>query len=177
MKSSPVSGPAVTVGELVRRRLKEMHRTVAELAEAVEVPVTYMEEVMAGARQPTLGRSDIYERMTAFLRLGRNDLGSCLPTEGAAPRSASPGVQVRRFLLGLCETKTAEELEQRRAKQGGEELTGLCQRLLDVAQGAVRRVLDDHTQLRLGAAECGRSYPDMRFHVLDFLDATPSTVT
>jgi len=86
-------------------------------------------------------------------------------------------VQVRRFLLGLCETKTAEELEQRRAKQGGEELTGLCQRLLDVAQGAVRRVLDDHTQLRLGAAECGRSYPDMRFHVLDFLDATPSTVT
>lgn len=176
MKSSPVSGPPVTVGELVRRRLKEMTRTVEELAEAVEVPLEYIEDVIAGIRQPTLGRTDIYERITSFLRLGRNDLAGCLPPEDP-PRVTGPGVQVRRILLGLCEPKTAETLEQRRAKHGGAELTGLCQRVLDVAQGAVRRVLDDHTQLRLAAAESGRTYPDMRFHVLDFLDATPGTVT
>jgi hypothetical protein len=166
----------VTVGTLVRRRLKELGRTVTELAEAVEVPVEYIEDVIAGVRQPTLGRSDIYERLTSFLGLGRNDLAGCLPPEGK-PRSSGPGAQVRDLLLGLCETGTAEALERRRAKHGSAELAGLCQRVLDVAQGSVRRVLDDHTQLRLAAAECGRTYPDMRFRVLDFLDATPATVT
>ena len=177
MNSSPPSRPPVTVGALVRRRLQEINRSVEELAEAVEVPLEYIDEVIAGSRQPAPGRSDIYERMTSFLRVGRNDLSNCIPTEGVPARASGPGLQVRRLLLALCETKTAQELERRRAQHGGAELTGLCRRLLDVAQGAVRRILDDHVYLRLAAAERGRSYPAMRFQVLDFLDATPSTLT
>ncbi|HUL04153.1 MAG TPA: hypothetical protein VLV16_13110 [Gemmatimonadales bacterium] len=177
MKSSPASGPPVTIGKLVRRRLREMERTVDDLAAAVEVPIEYIEDVIAGVRQPALGRSDIYARMTSFLRLGRNDIANCIADEDAPVRAGVPGVQVRRMLLALCDTKKAEELEQRRAEHGGAELTGLCRRLLDVAQGAVRRILEDHARLRLAAAECGRTYPAMRFHVLDFLDATPGTVT
>ena len=177
MTSSPPSRPPVTVGALVRRRLQEINRSAEDLAEAVEVPLTYIDEVLAGSRQPAPGRSDIYERMTSFLRLGRNDLLKCVPTEGAPARASGPGPQVRRLLLALCDPETAEELEQRRTERGGAELMGLCRRLLDVAQGAVRRVLDDRIQLRLAAAECGRSYPAMRLQVLDFLDATPSTLT
>jgi hypothetical protein len=41
----------------------------------------------------------------------------------------------------------------------------------------VRRVLDDQIGLRLAAAEQGRSYVDMRHQVLEFLDATPETLT
>jgi hypothetical protein len=155
-----------------------MDRTVGDLAAALEVPPEYIEEVISGVRQPVLGRTDIYERMTSFLRFGRNDLANCLPTEGeTTTRVNGPGSQVRQLLLALCETKTAEQLEQRRARHGGVELAGLCRRLLDIAQGAVRRMLDDTAQLRLAAVACGRSYPAMRLHVLDFLDATPSTVT
>lgn len=177
-RPSPITNkPSVTVGVLVRRRLQEISRTAEDLAEAVEVPLEYIEEVIAGTRLPAPGRSDIYERITAFLRLGRNDLLNCVPPEGTPGRVSGPGPQVRRLLLALCEPKTAEALERRRAQHGGAEMMGLCRRLLDVAQGAVRRVLDDHIQLRLAAAECGRTYPDMRLKVLDFLDATPATLT
>jgi hypothetical protein len=162
---------------LVRSRLREINRSVDELAEAVEVPREYIDEVIAGVRQPVPGRSDVYERMVSFLRVGRNDLLNCLPTEHAPARPSGPGPEVRRLLLALCEPKTAEALERRRAEHGGGELAGLCGRLLEVAQGAVRRMFDDHVQLRLAAAQSGRSYPDMRLEVLHFLDATPGTLT
>lgn len=41
----------------------------------------------------------------------------------------------------------------------------------------MRRTLDDQIGLRLTASHSGRSYPDMRLRVLEFLDATPDTVT
>jgi len=177
MKPSPiVAGPPVTVGALVRRRLAEIKRTTEDLAEALEVPVTYIDELIAGQRHPLPGRSDVYERVTSFLRLGRNDLSTCLPPERPA-RTSGPGAPVRRLLLDLCEPKTARALEKRRAQHGNAELMGYCRRLLEVAQGAVRRALDDHVQLRIAASECGRSYPAMRLELLDFLDATPATLT
>jgi hypothetical protein len=178
MTSSPPSKVPVTVGELVRRRLKEIKRSSEELAEAVEVPVEYIAEVIAGSRQPMPGRTDVYERMTSFLRLGRNDLLNCIHAEPDGSALASPGIQVRRMLLALCQPATAQKLERRRSSQRGNvEFVDLVRRLLDVAQGAVRRVLDDHIQLRLVAAERGSSYAEMRLRVLDFLDATPGTLT
>ena len=177
MTSSPPSRAPVTVGELVRRRLKEIKRSAAELAEAVEVPVEYIEEVIVGTRQPMPGRTDVYERMTSFLRLGRNDLLNCVRADPSGASEASPGIQVRRMLLALCQPATAQKLEKRRTQKGSGELVDLTRRLLDVAQGAVRRVLDDHIQLRLVAAERGSSYAEMRLRVLDFLDATPGTLT
>jgi hypothetical protein len=176
MTSSPPSKGPVTVGELVRRRLKEIKRSPEELAEAVEVPVEYIHEVIAGSRQPMPGRTDVYERMTSFLRLGRNDLLNCIRADPVSS-AGSPGTQVRRMLLALCQPATAQKLERRRAQKGSDELVDLTRRLLDVAQGAVRRVLDDHIQLRLVAAERGSSYAEMRLRVLDFLDATPGTLT
>jgi hypothetical protein len=158
-----------------------MKRSAEELAEAVEVPTEYIDDLIAGSREPPLpGRTDVYERITSFLRLGRRDLSACLPAEragaGAAGPSA-PGTQVRRLLLALCAPATAQELERRRARRGSAELVDLIRRLLDVTQGAVRRVLDDHIGLRLAAAERGSSYVAMRLKVLDFLDATPGTLT
>ena len=180
MASMPLSKP-VTVGELMRRRLREMKRSAEELAAAVEVPTEYIDGLIAGSREPPLpGRTDVYERITSFLRLGRRDLSACIPAErtgGAGAASPAPGLQVRRMLLALCAPETARELEQRRTRRGNAELVDLIRRVLDVAQGAVRRVLDDHIGLRLAAAERGSSYVEMRFRVLDFLDATPATLT
>jgi hypothetical protein len=155
-------------------------RSPEELAAAVEVPAAYIDDLIAGARRPPLPeRTDIYGRMTAFLRLGRQEIAACARAERASARSgtAGPPAGVRRELLDLCDPETARALEQRRTRRGSAELAGLIQRVLDVAQGAVRRMLDDQIALRLAAAERASTYVAMRFRVLEFLDATPETVT
>lgn len=178
MRSSPASEPRVSVGDLMRRRLREIKSTPEALAEAIDLPVSYVDEVIAGSRVVAPGRSDVYTRITSFLRLGRNDLLNCLPPElSSSDNNKGPGAQVRRLLLALCDPATAEQLDRRHGQRGTAEFTDIVRRLLDVAQGAVRRLLDDHIQLRLAATERGATYPMMRLNVLDFLDATPSTVT
>lgn len=165
----------------MRRRLREIGRSATDLAAAVQVPEQYIDDLMTGSRRPPLpGRTDIYQKMTSFLRLRRNDVVTCARAEraSAAPaRPAGPGVRVRDLLLALCEPGTATLLERRRSKSGGAELSGLLQRVLEVAQGAVRRTLDDQIAIRLAAAERGSTYVDMRFKVLEFLDVTADTLT
>ena len=56
-------------------------------------------------------------------------------------------------------------------------MAGLIERLLGIAQGSVRRTLDDQIGLRIAAAQGGRTYVDLRLRVLEFLDATPGTLT
>ncbi len=179
--SSPRPRPPATVGELLRRRMRELKRSSEELAQAVEVPIEYIDALLAGVRKPPRpARTDVYERMTTFLRLGRRDLAACVQAERAdtePTRNSGPRVPVRRLLLALCEPTTAAQLERRRTRSGSAEIAGLIHRLLDVTQGAVRRVLDDHIGLRLAAAARGNTYAAMRLRVLDFLDATPSTLT
>jgi hypothetical protein len=179
MTAAPSSKPPGSVGELVRRRLREIKRSPAELAAAVAVPEQYIDDLIAGSRRPPLpGKTDIYAKMTSFLRLRRNDVTACAVAErAAAAPGGGPGAQVRSLLLDLCAPGTARALGQRRGRRSGAELTGILQRLLDVAQGAVRRQLDDPTGIRLAAAERGSSYVDMRLKVLEFMDATADTLT
>lgn len=176
---SQSSTPSLTLGELLQRRLREIKRSPEELAAAVEVPPEYITELIAGSRRPPRPeRTDVYERMTTFLRLGRSDLAACARAEWASRGAGgAPTPGVRRLLLKLCEPRKARTLEQRRQRKGNTELVGLLQRLLDVAQGSVRRILDDQIGLRLAAAEHGCSYLTMRHRVLEFLDATPATLT
>ena len=177
----PAARLSGTVGELVARRLKEVKRSAAQLAEALEVPPDYVDDLIDGSRRPPLpGRTDIYERMTPFLRLGRNDLASCAISERASAGSAAPvgpEADVRKRILELCEPETARVLERRRSRRGNEELVGFIQRLLDITQGAVRRLLDDQVSLRISATQRGTTYMALRLHVLEFLDATPDTLT
>jgi hypothetical protein len=168
------------VADLLRRRLRELGRSPGELAEAVEVPAEYIADLMSGGRRPPLpGRTDIYGKMTSFLRLGRNDVIACARAERAAAPAGSrgPAVSVRTAFLELCEPGTARTLARRHARDGGAELAGLIQRVLEVAQGTVRRDLDDHIGMRVAAVDRGRSYLDMRIRVLEFLDVTADAVT
>src|SRR6266704_1750455 len=82
----PLKDP-VKVGQLLRRRLRELKRTPRELAEAVQVTEDYMADLVSGRRRPPApGRSDLYAPMTKFLRLHRNDLPTCAPTLMCAAR-------------------------------------------------------------------------------------------
>src|SRR5689334_5289315 len=80
----PLKEP-VKVGQLLRRRLRELKRTPRELAEALNVSEDYMADLVAGRRRPPApGRSDLYAPMTKFLRLHRNDLPTCARAERVA---------------------------------------------------------------------------------------------
>jgi hypothetical protein len=58
----PLKRP-VKVGELVRRRLRELKRTPSELADAVQVSEIYIADLVAGRRRPPApGRMDVYAR-------------------------------------------------------------------------------------------------------------------
>src|SRR6266576_3543040 len=57
---------SVKVGQLLRRRLRELKRTPRELAEAVQVTEDYMADLVSGRRRPPApGRSDLYAPMTS----------------------------------------------------------------------------------------------------------------
>jgi len=181
---SPLKRP-VKVSQLMRRRLRELKRTPRELAEAVQVPETYIADLLAGRRRPPApGRTDVYERMTKFLRLHRNDLSTCAGAEraGTSLRGRRAGrrldTRVLDALLELCAPAKARPLARRLGSKHGPELEQLIvQRILEVTQGFVRRQLDDEVGIRVAANREGCSYLEMRMRLLEFLDTTPQSVT
>jgi hypothetical protein len=178
--AAPLARP-VKVRHLMRRRLTELKRTPRELAEAVQVPEAYIADLLAGRRRPPApSRSDVYDRMTRFLRLHRNDLPMCAQVEraddGAATRAPSP--VVRALLLELCDPTRARLVRRRLAGKMGTALAALiATRLLEIAQGFVRRQLEDDAGIRLAANREGCAPGELRMRLFDFLDATPSSLT
>ena len=100
--AAPIKNP-VPVGQLLRRRLRELNRTPRELAAAVKVSEGFIADLVAGRRRaPAPGRSDLYTPMAKFLRLHRNDLPTCARAEHAtAPAARRPTPEVRRLTLEL----------------------------------------------------------------------------
>ncbi len=180
MKPAPRLKRLVKVADLLRERLRETKRTSRELADAAEVPAEYIDELIAGRRRPPLpSRTDVYDKMTRFLGLSRGDLAECANAERAGTAKADAARSEAgnwRLLLALCEAATARELE-RRARRGEAEPLDLVARLLGIAQGSVRRTLDDQIALRVAAAQRGVTYLALRLRVLEFLDATLGTLT
>ena len=100
----PLKRP-VKVGELVRRRLRELKRTPRELADAVQVSEIYIADLVAGRRRPPApGRMDVYAPMTKFLKLHRNDLPTCAKAErdGETKSRRRPHPEIRQQFLALC---------------------------------------------------------------------------
>src|SRR5256885_15437270 len=86
----PLKDP-VKVGQLLRRRLRELKRTPRELAEAVQVSEDYMAGLGAGRRRPPApGRSDLVGPQTKVLRLHPHDPPPRAPAPPAAAGGAGP---------------------------------------------------------------------------------------
>jgi hypothetical protein len=171
--------PGMTVRKLLLERLKETQRSTAELAEAVEVPAHYVTELISGRRRPPLpARTDVYEKMTRFLRLGRTDLADCAEAERAetGKDTRSPNAQVQDQILELCDAETATRLRHR-ARSDNAEMVDLIGRVLDVVQGNAHRTLNAQIPLRIAATRTGATYPETRLRVLEFLDTSPATLT
>ena len=176
----PLKQP-VKVSQLVRRRLRELKRTPRELAEAVKVSEAYMSDLVAGRRPPPApGRTDLYVPMAKFLRLHRNDLPTCARVEraqeGVGRRRPDP--QVWKLVLELCDPARQRSFARRLAKGDGAELAAvIVGRLLEVAQGFVRRQLEDEVGLRVAATRDGCTYLEARMRLLEFLDVGADSLT
>jgi hypothetical protein len=171
--------PGMTVRKLLAERLEETQQSTDDLAGAIEVPGRYLKELISGRRRaPLPARTDVYEKMTRFLKLGRTDLAETAAAERAEAGDdmGPPDEEVRDQMLELCEAGTAGKL-RRRARNGHAELVDLLGRVLDVAQGSACRTLTDQIPLRIAASRSGESYPELRMRVLEFLDTSPATLT
>ena len=172
--------PGMTVRKLLKDVMTELERSTADVAEVVEVPVHYMTDLMSGRRRPPLpSRTDIYDKMTRYLRLGRTDLAECANAERqkAGPDMGSPDPDVRREMLELCDADTVRQLEKRSRKDSDVEMVKILTRVLEVVQGTARRSLEDQIPLRIAATRTGENYLDVRLRVLEFLDTSPATLT
>src|SRR5213594_3408853 len=177
----PLKRP-VKVGELVRRRLRELKRSPRELADAVQVSEIYIADLVAGRRRPPApGRMDVYAPMTKFLKLHRNDLPTCAKAErdGETKSKRRPHPEIRQQFLDLClDPARARVLARRLGRKDGVMLERvIVGRLLEVAQGFVRRQLDDDVGIRIAASREGCSYLEWRMKLMEFLDATPEGLT
>ncbi|HEX4600464.1 MAG TPA: helix-turn-helix transcriptional regulator [Gemmatimonadales bacterium] len=176
----PLKQP-IKVSQLVRRRLRELKRTPRELAEAVKVSEEYMSDLVAGRRRPPApGRTDLYVPMAKFLRLHRNDLPTCARVERAADGTGQrrPDATVWKLVLERCDPARQRSFTRRVAKADGVELEAvIVGRLLEVAQGFVRRQLEDEVGLRVAATRDGCTYLDARMRLLEFLDTVADSLT
>jgi len=124
---------------------------------------------------------DVYAPMTKFLKLHRNDLPTCAKAErdGETKSKRRPHPEIRRQFLALAlDPARARVLARRLGRKDGVTLERvIVGRLLEVAQGFVRRQLDDDVGIRIAASRDGCTYLEHRMKLMEFLDATPEGLT
>jgi len=174
------------VGSVIRGRLAELGLEQKDLAVAAEVTESYISQLLSRKKAPPApDRTDIYDKMEAFLKLPGDRLAKLADHErkdelkkalGGPPEPLHE--EVRELVLRKC--APAKE-KQVRAIFEKEPLGALehvvTRKLLDAVKNAARKELENESWLQMVAQRTGRSYKQMRVLVLEFLDADVLTVS
>ena len=167
------------VSLLIRHRLSELGLDQKDLAEAAQVTESYISQLLTRKKiPPAPGRTDLYDRMSEFLKLPAGELSKLADLqrqEDLKKRVTQPPralfKECRELVLRKCEPERRKEVRRIFEKEPfGEFERLITQKLLDVAQGVAREELRSEKWLRLMAQLSGRSYEQMRVAMLDFLD-------
>lgn len=164
---------------LIRQRLKELGLEQKDLAAAVQVTESYVSQLLARKKTPPApARTDIYEKIGAFLRLPSGELSKLAEVQrkeelkkkiAELPRPLFK--EIRELILRKCDPASRKEVRRIFEKEPFGELERLVtQKLLDVAQRAAQQELENEDWLRLMARRSDRSYEQMRVAILEFLD-------
>src|SRR5256885_8451485 len=165
---------------LIRQRLKELAIDQRDLAEAAQVTESYISQLLSGKKPPPAPeRSDIYDKLEAFLRLQPGKLATLanlLRADALKRKLADPPAplfeEVRALILRKCTADKQPPIRAMFEKEAFGALERLItQRLLDVVKRVTTEELDDENWLRLVARLTDRSYEQMRVIVLEFLEA------
>jgi transcriptional regulator with XRE-family HTH domain len=167
------------VSLLIRHRLNELGLDQKDLAGAAQVTESYISQLLTRRKVPPApGRTDIYDRMSEFLKLPAGELSKLADLqrlEDLKKRVTQPPralfKECRELVLRKCEPERRKEVRRIFEKEPfGEFERLITQKLLDVAQGVAKEELRSEEWLRLMAQLSGRSFEQMRVAMLDFLD-------
>ena len=165
---------------MVRHRLKELGAEQRTLAAAAQVTESYVSQLLTGKKTPPAPeRTDIYDRMGAFLGLPAGNLATLADVqrrEAVRRKLADPPAplfkEVRELILRKCIPEKMPPIRTTFEKEPFGALERLVtQKLLDVVQRVTKDELRDDDWLRQVAQVGGRTDEQMRVMVLDFLEA------
>ncbi|MBI4491043.1 MAG: helix-turn-helix domain-containing protein [Deltaproteobacteria bacterium] len=169
----------MNLAELIKHRLEELGHEQRDLAAAAQVTESYISQLLTGKKAlPAPNRSDIYEKIEAFLKLSSGALAKLADVQRKEDlkrkieESASPLFQeIRELILRKCKSEKAKQLRPIFEKEPFGEIERLItQKLLDVAKGVAKEEWKDESWLRVVARLNHKSYEEMRVIVLEFLD-------
>jgi transcriptional regulator with XRE-family HTH domain len=169
----------VDVSVVIRQRLKELGLEQRDLAVAAQVTESYISQLLTRKKTPpATNRTDIYEKMDAFLKLPKGQLSAMAEDQRREdlkkilnePPSPLHG-EVREVVIRKCYAKHRKQVRDIFEKQAFGELERMVtQKLLDVTKRIAREELEKESWLRSVASMRKQSYEEARSVILDFLD-------
>jgi len=167
------------VALVIRQRLGELRFDQRDLAAAAQVTESYVSQLLTRKKAPPAPeRTDIYDKMEAFLKLPPGELSQLADLQRKEELKRKLGDkptplfrEVRELILRKCKPDKQQQVQTIFEKQPFGELEHLVtQKLLDVVKEVAREELQSENWLRLVARLSDRSYEQMRVVILDFLD-------
>ena len=171
---------------LIRQRLEELGLEQKALARAAHVTESYISQLLTRRKTPPVpGRTDIYGRMEAFLKLPAGDLVRLAEQQRKEELKRALGEgptplfhEVRDLILRKCNRDKARAVRAIFEKQTFGELERLVtQKLLDVAKWVAREELDNAYWLRMMAQQSKRTQKETRAVVSAFLETDIFRIT
>ncbi|MDH3815241.1 MAG: helix-turn-helix transcriptional regulator [Acidobacteriota bacterium] len=168
------------VAFVLRHRLKELNVEQRDLATAAHVTESYISQLLNGKKAPpSPGRTEIYGKMEAFLRLPSGELSRLANLQLIEELKSKLGdpppplfKEIRALILRKCALDKEKQIRAIFEKEPFGELERLVtQKLLDVVKGVVRKELDREGWLRELALLSRQSYKKIRVTILEFLAA------
>lgn len=164
---------------VIQQRLKELGLEQRDLADAAQVTESYISQLLTRKKAPpAVNRTDIYEKMAAFLRLPKGHLAALVEAQRQEEwkrKLADPLKplyhEVREVVIRKCQRERQKQVRSIFEKQAFGELERLVtQKLLDVTKRVARDELKNERWLRSVAKLRNQSYEEARTAILDFLD-------
>ncbi len=167
------------VSLVIRHRLNELGLEQRDLATAAQVTESYISQLLTGKKAPPVAnRTDIYEKMEAFLKLPSGELSQLAELqriEELKRKLGDPPVplfkEVRELILRKCAPDKEKQIRAIFEKQPFGELERLVtQKIMDVVKRVAKKELESEDWLREVARLSNRDYEQMRVNILEFLD-------
>jgi len=164
---------------IIQQRLKELGQEQRDLAAAAQVTESYISQLLTRKKAPpAANRTDIYEKMNAFLKLPKGQLSAMVEEqhrEEWKKKLADPPTplhqEVREVVIRKCRAERRKQVREIFEKQAFGELERLVtQKFLDVTKRIARDELENERWLRSMAKLRNQSYEEARTIILEFLD-------
>jgi transcriptional regulator with XRE-family HTH domain len=167
------------VSLVIRHQLNGLGLEQRDLANAAQVTESYISQLLTGKKAPPAAhRTDMYEKMEAFLKLPNGELSNLADLQRIEELKRKLGdppkpllKEVRELILRKCAPDKEKQIRVIFEKQPFGELERLItQKLLDVVKGAAKKELESEDWLREVARLSNQGYEQMRVIILEFLE-------